>query len=361
MCTHPRAGWGRRAAIAVAGMDWGGTTTPETGLAGAARRPRQKGSQQDRTPNGPPKTKPGPVARQPPAPRCLPRAARRRGVYPPQPPPQPDQRLGEVQGSPMRPGPPRMLRGARAPAGPGGGPHHPQEPRRLRRHQQPAGPLLPLQRRQARRLVAYARGRTDFRGVQASYGHREAGCVFCALECSGRMLLENEGHSLVIPRRHGADGLELHQPEWNAVVGLLKLRREQLSAQDASISGWAGLLNARGRLNSGEAAGQTVFHAHWHLIPRREGDFAEPRGGVRGVIRGCMGYGRTGVRQPDPITQHSGYPWEGRRPGAGPPPEPARHGGGISPPQEGSARQPGHYSSQAPHRSYRARMLLASA
>ncbi len=71
--------------------------------------------------------------------------------------------------------------------------------------------------------------------MQASYGHREAGCVFCALEGNGRVLLENEGHSLVIPRRHGADGLELHQPEWNAVVELLKLRREQLSAQDAMI------------------------------------------------------------------------------------------------------------------------------
>jgi len=35
-------------------------------------------------------------------------------------------------------------------------------------------------------------GRTDFRGVQASYDHREAGCVFCALEGSGRVLLENE-------------------------------------------------------------------------------------------------------------------------------------------------------------------------
>jgi hypothetical protein len=31
-----------------------------------------------------------------------------------------------------------------------------------------------------------------FRGVQASHGHREAGCVFCALEGSGRVLLENE-------------------------------------------------------------------------------------------------------------------------------------------------------------------------
>ena len=45
-----------------------------------------------------------------------------------------------------------------------------------------------------------------------------------------------------------------------------------------------------GGLNSGEAAGQTVFHAHWHLIPRREGDCDEPRGGVRGVIPGRQRY-----------------------------------------------------------------------
>jgi hypothetical protein len=75
---------------------------------------------------------------------------------------------------------------------------------------------------------------TDFRGLQASYSHRQDGCVFCALETSGRVLLENElalciadaypvtrGHSLVIPRRHVADGLALHQPEWNAVVELV--------------------------------------------------------------------------------------------------------------------------------------------
>ncbi len=49
--------------------------------------------------------------------------------------------------------------------------------------------------------------------------------MFCALEASGRVLLENElalciadaypvshGHSLVTPRRHVADGLALHQP-----------------------------------------------------------------------------------------------------------------------------------------------------
>ena len=138
---------------------------------------------------------------------------------------------------------------------------------------------------------------TDFRGVAASYSHRVEACVFCALEGSGRVLLENElvlciadafpvtpGHSLVIPRRHVADGLELHQPEWNAAVQLLKQRREQLTAGDATISGW------NVGLNSGEAAGQTIFHAHWHLIPRREGDCEQPRGGVRGVIHEKQGY-----------------------------------------------------------------------
>jgi diadenosine tetraphosphate (Ap4A) HIT family hydrolase len=62
------------------------------------------------------------------------------------------------------------------------------------------------------------------------------------------------------------------------LVELLKRRRQQLRAEDATISGW------NVGLNSGETAGQTVFHAHWHLIPRREGDCEDPRGGVRGVI-----------------------------------------------------------------------------
>ena len=36
--------------------------------------------------------------------------------------------------------------------------------------------------------------------------------------------------------------------------------------------------------NNGEAAGQTVHHLHIHIIPRYDGDMADPRGGVRGVI-----------------------------------------------------------------------------
>jgi len=37
-------------------------------------------------------------------------------------------------------------------------------------------------------------------------------------------------------------------------------------------------------MNVGEAAGQTVCYPHIHLIPRREGDMSDPRGGVRHVI-----------------------------------------------------------------------------
>jgi diadenosine tetraphosphate (Ap4A) HIT family hydrolase len=37
-------------------------------------------------------------------------------------------------------------------------------------------------------------------------------------------------------------------------------------------------------LNDGKAAGQTVMHAHVHVIPRRHGDVTEPRGGVRWVV-----------------------------------------------------------------------------
>ena len=82
----------------------------------------------------------------------------------------------------------------------------------------------------------------------------------------------------VNPRQHVADGMALYQPEWNAVSALLKQRRDELEKADASISGF------NIGLNSGASAGQTVMHAHWHLIPRRKGDTSDPRGGVRGVI-----------------------------------------------------------------------------
>ena len=39
-------------------------------------------------------------------------------------------------------------------------------------------------------------------------------------------------------------------------------------------------------INQGAIAGQTIFHTHMHLIPRRKGDVENPTGGVRNVIPG---------------------------------------------------------------------------
>ena len=101
-----------------------------------------------------------------------------------------------------------------APEGPGGGPHRAQKPGRLGRPQQPAGPLLPLQRRQAmegaRRAVGSARWSPAARCCWRTHWKL---CIADADPVS-------PGHSLVIPRRHVADGLALHQPEWNALVEL---------------------------------------------------------------------------------------------------------------------------------------------
>ena len=43
-------------------------------------------------------------------------------------------------------------------------------------------------------------------------------------------------------------------------------------------------------VNINGAAGQTILHAHIHLIPRYWGDVERPMGGVRGVIPGKQNY-----------------------------------------------------------------------
>jgi diadenosine tetraphosphate (Ap4A) HIT family hydrolase len=43
-------------------------------------------------------------------------------------------------------------------------------------------------------------------------------------------------------------------------------------------------------VNVGATAGQTVDHAHLHIIPRYAGDMPEPRGGVRWIIPAKAAY-----------------------------------------------------------------------
>jgi ATP adenylyltransferase len=132
---------------------------------------------------------------------------------------------------------------------------------------------------------------TDFAAEKRSYEDRQKGCVFCEPPSDREVVASNQlayampdgfevtsGHTLVIPKRHVADYFDLHQPERNSVEQLLHECRERLLGRDETIRGF------NVGVNSGEAAGQSIFHVHIHLIPRRQGDVAKPRGGVRGVI-----------------------------------------------------------------------------
>ena len=131
---------------------------------------------------------------------------------------------------------------------------------------------------------------TDFRGILDSYSDRDADCVFCN-NCAGRIIAENELcfairdgfpvtdlHTLIIPKRHVADFFDLYQPELNAIHDLLSRQRQSIMHEDKTVTGF------NVGINAGKSAGQTVFHVHIHLIPRRNGDVEEPRGGIRGVI-----------------------------------------------------------------------------
>jgi diadenosine tetraphosphate (Ap4A) HIT family hydrolase len=93
-----------------------------------------------------------------------------------------------------------------------------------------------------------------------------------------------EGHRLIIPKRHVADYFELGQAELNAVNQLLVKHKALLETQDTLISGF------NVGINCGADAGQTIFHCHIHLIPRRQGDVKEPRGGIRHLIPGKGSY-----------------------------------------------------------------------
>ena len=137
---------------------------------------------------------------------------------------------------------------------------------------------------------------THFKKILESYNHRKKGCIFCDISKS-KIVKSNElavvikdnypvtkHHCLIIPKRHCSDYFDLYQPEINAISQLINEMKTELQKKDKTIKGF-NIGN-----NSGEVAGQTIFHCHIHLIPRREGDTDNPRGGVRGVIKDKQSY-----------------------------------------------------------------------
>ena len=113
-------------------------------------------------------------------------------------------------------------------------------------------------------------------------------CPFCNLEREKILESElsfaiydgfpvNEGHALIIPKRHTANYFDLSLEEQKDCIELLN-RVKGIVEEKYKPSGF------NVGININEAAGQTVSHVHIHLIPRYEGDVEEPRGGVRGVI-----------------------------------------------------------------------------
>lgn len=114
-------------------------------------------------------------------------------------------------------------------------------------------------------------------------------CPFCNIG-PGLVWLETEhaialpdaypvtnGHTLVVSRTHVGSIYELTVLGQEAVWDLVRTVREHLLAQLSPDGFNIGF-------NDGRAAGQTIEHAHIHVIPRHVGDVLDPRGGIRWVI-----------------------------------------------------------------------------
>lgn len=115
-------------------------------------------------------------------------------------------------------------------------------------------------------------------------------CPFCNPEAEIELIVEssttyaiydkfpvNNGHALIIPKRHCEDYFDLTFKEHEACMFMMNKVKEIVSYRFKPDGFNVGI-------NVGENAGQTVDHVHIHLIPRYKGDVEDPRGGVRGVI-----------------------------------------------------------------------------
>lgn len=107
-------------------------------------------------------------------------------------------------------------------------------------------------------------------------------CVFCKIvnkEIPAAIIFENElvlafmdafpasyGHALVIPKEHVASLTEIAPLTWQEISKTAQKIAVALKKEPVNAAGISLLLS------DGETAGQEVFHAHLHVIPRREND-----------------------------------------------------------------------------------------
>jgi len=115
-------------------------------------------------------------------------------------------------------------------------------------------------------------------------------CIFCHLNreiiAEARLSLAvfdsfpvSKGHALVIPRRHVATIWDMTDEEYAEAFLLVRKVKQVLHARFGTDAFNVGV-------NCGEVAGQSVWHAHIHVIPRYPGDIPNPKGGVRNIIPG---------------------------------------------------------------------------
>ena len=112
-------------------------------------------------------------------------------------------------------------------------------------------------------------------------------CIFCTPRgvtrrnglayCARDSFPVSPGHSLVIPLRHCASFFDLSAGEVAACMELVAEERAALEAEFKPDGYNVGV-------NVGRAGGQSVLHAHIHLIPRYAGDHPSPQGGLRQII-----------------------------------------------------------------------------
>jgi diadenosine tetraphosphate (Ap4A) HIT family hydrolase len=114
-------------------------------------------------------------------------------------------------------------------------------------------------------------------------------CIFCNT-ANEKLVCENAlaqavydtypvspGHTLIVPRRHAPTIWDLTDEEYAACFALVREARAVLEKRYTPDGFNVGA-------NCGVFAGQSVMHAHIHLIPRYRGDVADARGGVRNII-----------------------------------------------------------------------------